>query len=137
MRISIGSSSDGQVYMGTNWLKDLNENINALNRNIQQNMHQLQQRIHNTVQFNLERAHRLTENLGTRFDVKFFQFLLDSLSGKLLTLLYQCKRSFHYQPRDPFSLSLSFSLSIFQGDRTFFPNNSYTQSFCVFRNWMT
>ncbi|XP_003692061.1 uncharacterized protein LOC100868947 isoform X1 [Apis florea] len=58
------SSSDGQVYMGTNWLKDLNENINALNRNIQQNMQQLQQRIHNTVQSNLERAHRLTENLA-------------------------------------------------------------------------
>lgn len=81
MRISIGSSSDGQVYMGTNWLKDLNENINALNRNLQQNMHQLQQRIHNTVQRNLEQVHRLTENLGMRFAVKFFQFLFDSLSG--------------------------------------------------------
>lgn len=57
------SISDGQVYMGTNWLKDLHENINALNRNLQQNMYQLQQRIHNTVQRNLEHVHRLTENL--------------------------------------------------------------------------
>ncbi|XP_006563633.2 uncharacterized protein LOC726323 isoform X2 [Apis mellifera] len=58
-------SSDGQVYMGTNWLRDLHENINALNRNLQQNMYQLQQRIHNTVQRNLEHAHRLTENLDS------------------------------------------------------------------------
>ncbi|KAK9308865.1 hypothetical protein QLX08_001280 [Tetragonisca angustula] len=56
--------SNGQVLGGTDWLRGLNENIEALNRNIQQNVQQLNQRIHETVQENLAHVHRMTENLN-------------------------------------------------------------------------
>lgn len=112
MRISIGSISDGQVYMGTNWLKDLHENINTLNRNLQQNMYQLQQRIHNTVQRNLEHVHRLTENLGMRLGVKFSQFLFDSSYLEIINLIMPM-RTFLSLSTERSILSFSLFLSIY------------------------
>ncbi|XP_017765226.1 PREDICTED: uncharacterized protein LOC108554452 [Eufriesea mexicana] len=58
------SGTDGQTYVGTDWLKGLSQNIDALNRNIQQNVHQLNQRIQETVHGNLAQVYRLTENLN-------------------------------------------------------------------------
>ncbi|CAD1474208.1 unnamed protein product, partial [Heterotrigona itama] len=64
--------SNGQVLGGTDWLRGLNENIEALNRNIQQNVQQLNQRIHETVQENLAHVHRMTENLNEELgDVQY------------------------------------------------------------------
>ncbi|KOC59162.1 hypothetical protein WH47_11238 [Habropoda laboriosa] len=61
--VSIGSGSDGQVFVGTDWLDGLSANIDALNRNIQQNVQQLNERIQETVQGNLEQVREMTKNL--------------------------------------------------------------------------
>ncbi|XP_017796661.1 PREDICTED: uncharacterized protein LOC108577941 [Habropoda laboriosa] len=57
------SGSDGQVFVGTDWLDGLSANIDALNRNIQQNVQQLNERIQETVQGNLEQVREMTKNL--------------------------------------------------------------------------
>ncbi|KOX79710.1 hypothetical protein WN51_11320 [Melipona quadrifasciata] len=64
-RISTDNRSNAQAFSasGTDWLRGLNENIDALNRNINQNVHQLNRRIHETVQQNLAQVHRMTQNL--------------------------------------------------------------------------
>ncbi|OAD51944.1 hypothetical protein WN48_03860 [Eufriesea mexicana] len=69
-QFSIGSGTDGQTYVGTDWLKGLSQNIDALNRNIQQNVHQLNQRIQETVHGNLAQVYRLTENLNAEAGVR-------------------------------------------------------------------
>ncbi|XP_076759194.1 uncharacterized protein LOC143428307 [Xylocopa sonorina] len=51
---------------GQDWLAGLNENIDALNKNIQQNVQHLNRQIHQTVQTNLAQVHRLTDNLHDR-----------------------------------------------------------------------
>ncbi|CAL7938336.1 unnamed protein product [Xylocopa violacea] len=53
------SSTNGQA----DWLAGLNENIDALNKNIQQNVQHLNRQIHQTVQANLAQVHQLTDNL--------------------------------------------------------------------------